>query len=67
MNSSSTPSGRADADSAERVRASPDPIASEMIEDTRSLFGNVGKLIVEKPITVAAVVAAFSFLFGAIR
>ena len=69
MSATSIPSGRTDADNAERVRAEPDPTApaSEMVHEDRSLFGNVGNWIAEKPIAAAAVVAAFSYLFGSTR
>jgi hypothetical protein len=69
MGSTSIPSGRTDADRAERVRAEPDPTApaSEMAQANRSLYGDVGNWIAEKPIAAAAVVAAFSYLFGSTR
>jgi hypothetical protein len=69
MSSTSIPSGRTDADRAERVRGEPDPTApaSEMVQANRSLFGDVGNWIAEKPIAAAAVVAAVSYLFGSTR
>jgi len=69
MTSSSISAGRTDTDSAERVRANPDPTATpvEVAQPTGSLFGGAGKLIAEKPIAAAAVVAAFAYLYGATR
>ena len=68
MSSTSIPSGRTDADRAERVRENdPTAPASEMVQANRSLFGDVGNWIAEKPIAAAAVVAAVSYLFGSTR
>lgn len=69
MTSTSIPSGRTDADSAERVRAEPDPTipASDRAQKNRSLFDDLGNWIAEKPIAAAAVVAALSYLFGSTR
>lgn len=69
MTSTSIPAGRTDADSAERVRVNPDPAAKavEMAQETRSVFGDAAKMITEKPIAAAAVVAAIAYFFGATR
>ncbi len=69
MSSTSIPSGRTDADSADRVRVEPDPTvpAAEVLSENRSLFGDVGDWIAEKPIAAAAMVAALSYLFGSTR
>jgi hypothetical protein len=69
MTSTSIPVGRTDAESAERVRANPDPAAKavEMAQETRSVLGDAGKLITEKPIAAATAVAAFAYLFGVTR
>ena len=64
MTATSISSGRTDSDSAERIRAEPDPTAIETVADPKSMFGDIGKLIAEKPIAAAVAVAAFSYLFG---
>ena len=68
MSSTSIPSGRTDVNSAESVRAEPDPTDPVGVGSAKpSLFGDVGNWIAIKPIAAAAVVAVFSYLLGSTR
>jgi hypothetical protein len=69
MTSTSIPSGRTDAEKAERVRVELDPTAlvTEIVDDTKTLFGDVRKVVSERPLATAAIVAAVAYLWGATR
>ena len=69
MTVSSIPAGRTVADEAERVRVNPDPtaLASDVVDEARTVLTDVEKIIRERPLTAVGIVAAVAFLFGATR
>ncbi|WP_244490224.1 MULTISPECIES: hypothetical protein [Rhizobium/Agrobacterium group] len=69
MTSTSIPSGRTDAEKAERVSVKPDPTAlvTEIVEDTKTLFGDFRKVVSERPLATAAIVVAVGYLWGTTR
>lgn len=69
MTITSIPSGRTDADKAERVRVNPDPTAlvSEVTEEARTILGDIRNMVRERPLAAVGIVAAVAYLWGATR
>ena len=71
MTTTGVPTGRTDADEATRVHSNADAYTTDssvaVREDTVKLFGDIGRLIRENPITSVGVVAAIAFVWGATR
>lgn len=71
MTSTGIPAGRTDKDEATNVREKADAYPVDAVDQTKKdasrLFGDVGKLVRENPLTAAGVVAAIAFIYGATR
>ncbi|MGO4438244.1 hypothetical protein [Rhizobium sp. RAF56] len=69
MTRTSIPSGRTDAEEAQRVKINPDPTALTPVasEDARSVTDGIKNIVRERPLAALGVVAALAFLWGASR
>jgi hypothetical protein len=71
MTTTGVPTGRTDADEATRVHSNADAYTTDssvaVQKDAVKLFGDIGRLIRENPITAVGVVAAIAFCWGASR
>ena len=71
MTRTSVPTGRTDTDEANRVHSNADAYTTDSAvvvqKDASKLFGDVGRIVRENPITAVGVVAAIAFVWGASR
>ncbi|MCV9966813.1 hypothetical protein OIU34_33700 [Pararhizobium sp. BT-229] len=67
VTSTSIPSGRTDAEMAERVRVNPDPTAPGSDAAEPTILGDIRIMVRERPLAAAGIVAAVAYLWGASR
>jgi hypothetical protein len=69
MTVSSVPTGRTNADEAERVRVNPDPadMTPKISEDVTTIVDDMRKLLRKNPFTSVGIVAAVAYLWGQTR